>query len=338
MTTTVTKALRLFAALPVLAALSSPGRADEVDTLKVQFGTIALPAFAAPFVARENGAYRRERLDVELQVGRLSQDTVNTIAAGTADIGFILAINQILSADKGQPLISVGNMYGRNAFGVVAAKGTGINSLADLPGHSVLVPGGSYESLLRAVLGGQGIDAERVKYILVSQPAAMLTMYIGKQADAITTVIPFASTAVEGSRPSVYIPYSDVGDPEPLYVWVVRPDVLAKKRDQIRRFLKVTYETVDALNRDPSLAVEPFVKSVPGANADRVASDYRAWMPFQCAPGQTVVGRPDLPSLKTALALYKKVGLIHSIPAADTLATDAFFEPGTSVSSVKCPG
>ena len=327
-------------ALTILAAtflFLSAGTADEQSRLRVQFGSIALPAFGAPFYAQQTGAYEKAGLRVDIQAGRLSQDAVNAVIAGTSDIAFALAINVILSADKGQRVVAVGNFYGKNGFGLIAAKDKGIDKITDLAGHSVLVPGGSYEALIRALITRQGGDPSKTKFILVPQPAAMLNSYVGKQADAVLTVIPFGYSGVEASRPSVYIPFADIGDPEPLYVWVVRPDVLAKRGDEIRRFLKVTYTAMGEINRDPDVLIAPFVKAVPGAQADKVVVDYKPWLEFECADGESIVGQPSARSWSAAVQLYKDVGLIGPALKAEELFTAAMFEGANSVSSLLCP-
>ncbi|MES1977473.1 MAG: ABC transporter substrate-binding protein [Pseudomonadota bacterium] len=324
----------LVAAALALAVI--PARAADLEPLRVQFGTVALPAFAAPILARETGMYEKAGLKVDIMPGRLSQDTVNAIAADSADIGFVLAINLIQAVDKGQKLVAVGNMYGSNGFGVVAAKDSGITKLLDLQGKKILVPGASYESLLRALISRQGGSPDKVTYILVPQVNAMLTSYIAKQADAVLTAIPFAQAGVETNRPSIYLPFAKEGDPEPFYVWVARPDVVAKKKDQIRRFLKTTYEATGMMNANSSVAVAPFVKSVPGAQADRVVPEYALWTQFQCAEGQAVVGRASDAAWKAAVDLYRNIGLVTSAMKPTDLYTNEFFDGANTVSSVKC--
>ena len=311
--------------------------AHAADKLKVQFGSLAVPAFAAPFVAKESGAYEKAGVDVEILAGRLSQDTVNAVIAGTTDIGFVLAVNQVLTVNKGQKVVAIGNYYGRNAFGLIASKASGVTKLTDLEGKTVILPAASYEALLRALIADQGGDPEKVKYVTIPQPAAMLTAYSGGQGDAVVTVIPFARSGVESARPSTYIPFADVGDPEPLYVFIARPDVLEQKKDAIRKFLAATYATIGEINDKPDSMVESFVKSVPGAKAERVVPDYQAWMEFQCAPGQSVIGAPSKEALETALALYSRVKLISNPLKADDLMTSEFFEGADPVSKVACP-
>jgi ABC-type nitrate/sulfonate/bicarbonate transport system substrate-binding protein len=331
---------RMTLALMALCALFSTrtvADAAELEKLRMQFGSLAVPAFAAPFVAKESGAYARAGLDVEVLTGRLSQDTVNAVLAGTTDIGFVLGVNQILTVDKGQKVVAVGNFYGRNAFGLIASKESGVKTLADLEGKRVLLPAASYEALLRALIADQGGNPEKVEYVTIPQPAAMLTAYAGKRGDAVVTVIPFARSGVEESRPSTYIPFANVGDPEPLYVFITRPDILEKKKDAIRKFLAVTYATMGQINTAPDTMVDAFVKSVPGAKPDRVVPDYQAWMEFQCAEGQSMIGAPSKESLEKALALYARVKLTNNPLKADDLMTNEFFEGPNPVSTAKCP-
>lgn len=307
------------------------------EPLKVQFGTASLPAFVAPHYAEAQGYYDAAGLEVELIPGRLSQDAVNAVAAGNADVAFALSINQLLTADKGQELISVGNMYGTNGFGLVVGKDTDITTLKGLEGHEVLVPASSYEQLLRAMIKNQGGDPEKVTYITVSQIAAMLQTYAGKQADAVSTALPFAYAGVETTRPSLYLKFADEGSPEPMYVWIVRPETWESRKEEITAFMRATYRAVGELNVDPTIATAVQEAAAPGSDPQKMAPDYNLWLEYQCAPGQNVVGVASADAWEQAVAMYRQIGLVTSDIQSADLFTNELFEGDDPVSTVPCP-
>jgi len=318
-------------------ALASATSFAAAGTLRVQFGAGDVPAFGAPYVAKETGLYEKAGLDVELVRGRMSQDAVNAVIQGNVDLAFALGINLILTADKGQDLVAVANFYGRNAFGLIADKKSGVEKLTDLPGHSVLLPGGIYETLLRALVADAGADPEAVTYTIVNNPGAMVSSYAGGQGDAMVTVIPFAYSGAEGVRPSTYIPFADVGDPEPLYVFVARPETLKTKGEEIRAFLQATFQAMGAVNADRKTLVAPYMASVLAADESKVVPDYERWMEYQCPAGVARLGEPSAASWDEAIALYRKVGLVTSAKTAADYFTDALFEGPDALQTPACP-
>lgn len=306
------------------------------EPLKVQFGTLSISPFVFPHYAKEKGYYEAEGIEVELIPGRLSQDAVNAVASGSADIAFALGVNAILTRDKGQDIVVVGNMYGRNGFGVAMGKETGVEDLKGLAGHTVVVPAASYEQLLRALMESNGGDPSQVEFVTVSQINAMLNAYIAKQVDGAATLMPFVLNGAEAQRPANYIPFADYGDPEPMYVWIARPETIEARRGEIEAFLRATYRAQAEINANPEIMVETQMKAAPGTNPDTVVPEYNLYIPYACAPGTDRLGVASPEAWAEAVALYKRIGLATSDMKPEDLYTNAFFEGDNPVTTAKC--
>src|SRR5262245_9410161 len=62
------------------------------------------------FVALEKGFYAKRGLNVTIQPGTGSADTIRTIAAGGADVGFSNVATAIVGRSRGTPIVSVAQL------------------------------------------------------------------------------------------------------------------------------------------------------------------------------------------------------------------------------------
>jgi len=141
---TLTGLTRLRAA-PLLAALSvagnlsfSPAYLRAAEKAKETPVTIRLDFIIggnhAPwFVAWEKGFYAKRGLNVSIQPGTGSADTIRTIASGGADVGFANVSTAIVGRSRGTPIVSVAQL-GYIAVTVLWREETDIKSLKDLEG------------------------------------------------------------------------------------------------------------------------------------------------------------------------------------------------------------
>ena len=83
------------------------------------------------FVAWEKGFYAKRGLNVTIQPGTGSADTIRTIAAGGADVGFANVSTAIVGRSRGAPIVSIAQL-GYIAVTVLWRDETDIKSLKDL--------------------------------------------------------------------------------------------------------------------------------------------------------------------------------------------------------------
>jgi ABC-type nitrate/sulfonate/bicarbonate transport system substrate-binding protein len=335
--------MKLFAVVALVALLISPAsslRAADVPLTKVtiQLNSVPATAYAPLYVAKTDGMFAKEGLDVEIIPGKTSQDAINTVAGGSVTMGISLAFTVILAADKGLQLVSIGSLQGRNSYGVVGAADENITSLRDLAGKHVLITGPVYETLLRALIKKAGGQPDATSYVYVPNPASLLGIYVAKQADAIETVLPFAKTTVNDKRLSNYIAFSDFGDPEPGNVFIVRPDILQTQKETIRKVLRVIYAAQLLTNRDSDRMVRESLNFIPGLTPGEARVDYDNFRQYQCSPTQKGKVRGELvpADWETTTRFFAQIGLLDHPVDPRTLYTNEFFEGPNPVSTVRC--
>jgi NitT/TauT family transport system substrate-binding protein len=181
----------LLAALSVFGNLSfSPAHLRAAEKTKEIPITIRLDFIVggnhAPwFVAWEKGFYAKRGLNVTIQPGTGSADTIRTIASGGADVGFANVSTAIVGRSRGTPIVSVAQL-GYVAVTVLWREDSDIRTLKDLEGKSwAISPGQAQWFLLPALARINNVDFKSIKIEETApplQPAALLA----KKADFIT--------------------------------------------------------------------------------------------------------------------------------------------------------
>src|SRR3989454_7825465 len=137
------------------------------------------------FVAWEKGFYAKRGLNVTIQPGTGSADTIRAIASGGADVGFANVSTAIVGRSRGAAVVSVAQL-GYIAVTVLWREDTNIKTLKDLEGKSwAISPGQAQWYLMPALARINGLDFKSIKIHETApplQPAAL----VAKKADFIT--------------------------------------------------------------------------------------------------------------------------------------------------------
>src|SRR5215467_5633257 len=137
------------------------------------------------FVASEKGFYAKRGLNVTIQPGTGSVDTIRTIASGGADVGFANVSTAIVGRSRGTPIVTVAQL-GYIAVTVLSREESDIKTLKDLEGKSwAISPGQAQWFLLPALARINNLDFKSIKIEETApplQPAAL----VARKADFIT--------------------------------------------------------------------------------------------------------------------------------------------------------
>lgn len=102
--------------------------------------------FEAPssffFLAADNGHFAAEGLEVTVEAGTGSVETIPKIATGAFPIGFgdLNTVIRFLDQNPGAPVTAVMIVYDKPAFAIVGRKSLGVNEPADLEGRKLGAP------------------------------------------------------------------------------------------------------------------------------------------------------------------------------------------------------
>jgi NitT/TauT family transport system substrate-binding protein len=177
----------LFAAALAAVVPSHTGAAEKGGmtpaTIKLDF---LLGGKHAPwFVAAEKGFYARRGLNVSIQAGTGSADTVKAIAAGLADFGYADLTTTIVARSRGSQVQAVAQL-GYVATTILWREETPIKALKDLEGKSLAIsPGQAQWYLLPAFSRINNIDFKSIK-IQETAPALQPAALVAKKVDFIS--------------------------------------------------------------------------------------------------------------------------------------------------------
>ncbi|GAA4334766.1 ABC transporter substrate-binding protein [Pigmentiphaga soli] len=253
----------------VAIAASAAAHADEKVTVRLDFSPLGF--HAAMHLAREKGWFRREGLDVTIQDGSGSLNTMQLVAAGQADIGQVQLGLLVPARAKKVPLKSFAGYLRGSDLAVMVPRDSSINTLADLKGKKILCFSASpWAPFIDSFLAKAGLDRKSVNITMVS-PTAMAGLYSSGEADGFMSVAPHQVPLLESTRPSKTIRMADYGLHFPSYGLVATEATLKNRSDMLRKFNKVQIETWEYIwNGHEDEAVQALIKQRPGMNLDPV--------------------------------------------------------------------
>jgi NitT/TauT family transport system substrate-binding protein len=220
----------------------------------------------APFAAAiKQGYFKRNGLDVKIDRGYGSGDTVNKVATGAYDIGYG-DTNVLVKFNHDNPnskVVCVFLLYDVTINSVLARKDRGITKVTDLPGKRLASPVQSNSRVLFPLFAREaGIDAAKVQWMTV-QPNIRDAMMVRGEADGVSALetakfsirqmgLPEGQISV--FRFSAYLP--DLMDRGIL----VSQKTLKERPEVIRAFLQALVEGTRDAVADPKAATDALIK------------------------------------------------------------------------------
>src|SRR3954453_15645993 len=130
----------IIGALAALAASTTMALAQDAVSLRLNwyFGGLHVPFY----YGKERGFYKEEGIDLTINEGRGSANTVQVVAAGSEPFGLGDWSSLIATAAKGVEIKSVMTVLSSTGYSVVSLASAGIKTPKDLEGKKFAVSGG----------------------------------------------------------------------------------------------------------------------------------------------------------------------------------------------------
>lgn len=189
---------------------------------------------------------------------------VSYVAAYTDDIALAQQPQVAMARAKGAPIVTLGSLVRQPTDAMIWLKGSGVETVADLKGKTIAVPGIPYqEELLRSILERAGVDPGEVE---VKQAGyRLLPALENGKADAIfggAWNIEGIALRERGLQP-VIKRVRQLGGPDyDELVVITRADRAAREPQVPRKFMAALRRGVAAVKKYPRLAAE-LVESSP---------------------------------------------------------------------------
>jgi NitT/TauT family transport system substrate-binding protein len=216
----------------------------------------------APFaVAIQKSYYKREGLDVTMDRGAGSGDTIGRVATGTYDVGYG-DTNLLVEFNHDHPdtvVTAVFMVYNSTPAGIVTLIKTGIREPRDLAGKKIASPTGDAARLLFPAFAREiGIDSNSIEWT-TSLPNLRDTLLFQGKVDAVASYVPTTIMALEAlgaTKDDILVFNYSRYLPGLLGSGIlVKPAMLSERPDVVRAFIKGTIAGLQDALKDPEAAV-----------------------------------------------------------------------------------
>lgn len=171
----------------VFTAILSAVFLNPVLAQKITFGHLPVTGHAKIFVAKEEGFFKDEGLDVTLVEFTNSADGLSALRASKLDVGAFGTTAPLVHISKGAELSIIGGIMGEDAAIVTTAENAPkVKSVEDLKGKKIAtVRLATGDAVLRGALDAKGINWKKdITLFELKNPPAVIEAVKSKQVDA----------------------------------------------------------------------------------------------------------------------------------------------------------
>ncbi|MBI3076962.1 MAG: ABC transporter substrate-binding protein [Deltaproteobacteria bacterium] len=263
-----TRNLRVLMVAVIAAVLALAAPAARAQT-KITFALDWVPygKHAMYYVALDKGYWKEEGLDVTINRGYGSGETVKRVAAGTEMYGFADIGNLIVGRSKGMKVKTIGMIHDKALHSIYTVEGYGITKLKDLEGKKLGAPvGHASRVIFPAFAAVNGIDARKVEWVDMA-PEAQTPSLLARRIDAapyFQTEYPTVKAQADktGKKLRGWL-YTDYGLDIYSNGLLTTDDRIKSKPDEVRRFVRGAYRGVEWTWNNVEAANEIFLKYHP---------------------------------------------------------------------------
>jgi len=302
--------------LAVLCVLLCPVAAGAADRLTVMLDWLPNPDEAPLFVARHDGFFARQGLDVTLIAPSDAATPPMMAATGRVDVAISYQPQLYLLAARGVPLVRFATLVATPLDSILALKGGPIRTLADLKGRTLgFAVAGVEEALARAMLEDAGLKPDDVR--LVDVNFQIVSALLSHRVDATISAYrnkEILEVRAHGADGVSFFP-EDHGVPAyDELIYVTRSDRAHDPR--LQRFVAALAQSTAWLLAHPEQGWSEFAADYPAENTPLVRDQWMATLPhFARSPG--VLDRARY--ARFGLFLQHQ-GLIATAPQVDRVA------------------
>lgn len=296
----------------LLGALFGASSASAADKVIFSLNWVPYGLHYGVFAAEAQGFYKDAGLDIDIQRGYGSGDTVKRVATGAATIGMADMASVIIGRGNGMAVKKVAVVLDRSADAIFYIKGIGIDRPENLAGRSLGAAAGETPLNLFPVFAGNvKLDPAKVNVVNVTPPAKFPTL-VSKKVDAIVAMVteePAIQSAAQKAGVEVgKFVYSDHGVDYYSIGIIASDEMLKSKGDLVKRIVDATMRGYAWAIQNPDAAADAYVKRFPESSRDLTLAQWRVTMQHMLTDNSRKHGLGYMDRAKTekTLDLIKK--------------------------------
>jgi NitT/TauT family transport system substrate-binding protein len=305
-------------AMPVV--LLSMRQALAID--KVRFGK-SVPnsfAFSTAEIGIDAKIWQQENIELAVSAFRGDAQMQQALTAGAVDIAVGSGPGLGFRA-KGVPAIGVAAMYGPPAnLALTVLANSPIKTVADLKGKRIGVTtlGSLTDWLTRKLSQQQGWGPEGIQVMpLGAVPARLAAMERGELDGMVIESATGYELEEQGKGRNILL-FGDIEKHFYTHVIYATDEIIAKRPELLRRFLRGWFKTVAFMKANKAAAV------TSGAKVVQVRESIMSKVYDAQIGGFSLDGAWDLQSIDVIRDSLKDLGILDAIPEAKTIYNDQF--------------
>lgn len=318
------------ALLALTAGASACGEKEESAGGSNERLTVMLDYFVNPdhvgiYTALRRGYFEEAGLEVKVQVPSDPADPVKLVAAGRADIGVTYTPEVLISREQGLDVVAIAAMVDEPLTAMMWTAESGIGSVADLEGGTVITAGIPYQTnFMRAIAEEAGIDPESIA--IPDQGFDLVSGLVAGSADASLGAFANVEGVVlsrRGLNPTVQV-VDELGIPTyDELVLVANGAELEDDPESYRLFIDALERgTRDAI-ADPEAATATIIEEGYEVEPDLVRAQIDATLPLLRRSEGERYGQMDIEEWQEFGGFMYDEGMLDARPViADALTND----------------
>lgn len=228
------------------------------DTITLQLKWLHQAQFAGYYLAKDNGYYTAEHLNVNLLEGGRDVNLSERLATGQADFGVLAPEDLLIKRSQGVPLVAIAAVFRRSAVVFLARPDSGIIRPEDFIGKTIAAGGGGgirdFQLQLTAMLKQMELDLSGI-HLVDYDPA--YKDFLAGSVDVTPAYITGGLIKIRamGLEPTIIWPgdyrirfYSDI--------LVTTEQIINARPDLVLRFLRATLKGWTDAVGNPDEAVD----------------------------------------------------------------------------------
>jgi NitT/TauT family transport system substrate-binding protein len=294
-------------------------RAQAAEPLRVRLDWTPWGAHAAIHLASVKGWYKDAGLDVTVDDGNGTNQTVQIVGGGDdVDVGHAALSSMMIARGKGLTLRAIASYVRTSDIGVMVPTDSAILGIKDLHGKRIGYTASSLETpFLGEFLKAGGLTRDDVELVNLDG-AAKLAAYLTGKLDGAFSSIPFFVPVVEPQRASRGIMLAEAGLRIPSYGLFARDSVIPGKKAALTRFVSVTdgaWAYVAAGHQQEAVAAIQTARPNAKLNAAAMLGQVNSFVSF--FPTQATKGAPV-----GTMAPSDWVEALHTLQQAQLITKD----------------
>lgn len=251
------------------------GAAGGKQKVKLVLNWVPEPEFGGFYAARDDGAYTKENLDVEIMGGGAGVPVVQMVASGQAEFGIAGADEVLTARARGVDIVALFSIYQTSPQGIMAHTSRGAKTIKDLLGSGTLAmePGLPYAAYLKKKYGFDGVQ-------IVPYDGGVARFVSDKNfaQQCFITSEPIAAKK-KGAETTVFL-VADEGFNPYVGVIITRREIVEKNKALAKSFIYASREGWKKYLADPKPANATMAKLNTSMDAETFAAAAEAQKPL----------------------------------------------------------